>query len=194
MDHELFSNLRRQVTALGAPVGFVLEGSPSPAEESNLPEATLIWTNPFAIMMLVPVPEFSETLQPTAHDAQEWLWQRITDEEKRARLLDGYLLLALSTMPLDALRSEVSQIELDTSVCRKHVIWPNAQGSWDHKLWAVTCLGLPETQLFARDNLVMPPLPAVASRTLKYYEADQNYEAVADKLIEEARLAARKNY
>jgi len=193
MDHELLSSLKRQVTTLGASLNFVLEPSPAQAGENQPPEGTLIWTNSFAVMILVPVPGSNETLQPTAHDAQEWLWQRITDEEKRARFLDGYLLLALSTMPVNALRSEVSQIELDTSVCRKHVIWPNAQGSWDHKLWAVTCLGLPETQHFAREDLVMPALPAVASRALKYYEADQNYQTVADKLVEEAKLAARKN-
>src|ERR1700686_1210649 len=157
MEKELLSNLVQQVSALGSSVGFALEGPALPVEKNDPPEGTLIWTSSFAVMALVPVSgPPTESLRSNTNDAQEWLWRRITVEEKRAKFLDGYLLLALSTMPVDALRVQVSEIELDTSVCRKHVIWANAEGSWDHKLWAVTCLGLPVIQHSTPEGLVMP--------------------------------------
>lgn len=193
MEKELLSNLVQHVTALGSSVGFAPEGPAAPVEETNPPGETLIWTSSFAVVALVPVfGLISEALRSTAHDAQEWLWRRITLEEEKARFLDGYLLLALPTAPIDALRGEVREIELETSVCRKHVIWPDADGGWTQKLWAVTCLGLPEIQHSIPTGLIIPTLPAAATRAVKCRDAGKNYEEVADKLREEARLAATK--
>lgn len=194
MEKALLGKLVQQVTALGSSVGFILEEGPAlPIEETKPPAETLIWTSSFAVMAVVPVLGLaSEALRSTTHEAQEWLWRRITIEEKSARFLDGYLLLALSTAPIDALRSEVREIELDTSDCRKHVIWPDAESGWDQKLWAVTCLGLPEIQHSIPAGLVMPILPAAAIRSVKCRDAGKNYQDIADKLRAEASLAATK--
>jgi hypothetical protein len=79
-------------------------------------------------------------------------WQQKLDEslvrQEQANLtvIDGYLLLALPAPPDDRLRAQIRGVEMDTFICRKHLVWPEngelPEERW-RRLFNVTVLGLP---------------------------------------------------
>jgi hypothetical protein len=65
-------------------------------------------------------------------------------ENNKGLIVDGYLLLSLDHEPNSIIEETVRDIEMDTKVCRKHVVWPSAnKGSLD-RLQFITILSLPE--------------------------------------------------
>jgi hypothetical protein len=107
-----------------------------------------IWAGRYAQIALCMVKECSiDALM----DAKE-RWQQKLDEslvrQEQANLtvIDGYLLLALPAPPDDSLRARIREVEMDTFICRKHVVWPEKgelpEERW-RRLFKVTVLGLP---------------------------------------------------
>ncbi len=67
-------------------------------------------------------------------------------EMENSTVIDGYLILAIPESPGDELRGVIRRVEMDTSICRKHVIWPEpgdtSEERW-RRIFKVTALGLP---------------------------------------------------
>jgi hypothetical protein len=138
-----------------------------------------LWRSDFAIIALVRVSkQDSESLDEAFTLANGWLSPVLEAEEKQGRLIDGYLLLALPSELDEGLRKRVREIERDTSVCRKHVLWPESDQSWSVSLNAVTTLGLPASGPLS-NTLIEPPLPTVATRALKARDAGSSFYDVA---------------
>lgn len=121
---------------------------PLPPDASSTPPGTGLWIGTYAVVLLWPVSTPDEmALQESFSRGQTWLDAFLTDRERTARrLLDGYLLLALPSAPDQGLWPIIRDIELDTAVCRKHVLWLVNGGIGDARLQrilAVTVLGLP---------------------------------------------------
>jgi hypothetical protein len=194
MNQPLWDVLVQQLSRLGDSVGFKFEGTADSITGTHPPSGTLLWLSSFAVIAVAPISASTlEGIVSTTEAAREWLWRRLVFDEQKAKFLDGYLIIALPVKPDTDLRGAISDIELDSVVCRKHVIWPTKEGDWSERLWSVTCLGLPNvSHVLVPDSIVMPTLPDTANRSLTYYEIHKNYEAAADKLREEARLAAAK--
>jgi hypothetical protein len=144
-------------------------------------------------MALVPITETtSNTLESVSGEASEWIWQLLVMEERRGRFFDGYLLFALHTTPDEKLRPIVQKISLDTTVCRKHVVWPSEDGEWREQLWSVTALGLPKIDEMDDKVATDPQIPQVAKQALQLYKRYKNYAKVAEKLQMEARSDAKE--
>jgi chromosome segregation ATPase len=125
----------------------------------------LTWESSFAVLALIPLSSLElEKLTATKESAQEWMWRRLTMYEQSGKFLDGYLLFALPMKPDETMRGTVQTLELDTAVCRKHVIWPSPENDWRDALWKVTVLGLPPVQPSAVTLATPPKLPDIASR------------------------------
>jgi hypothetical protein len=188
MEEQISSALKQRLEELARPVGFSFKGSAASIDQTSPPEATLVWESSFAVLALVPIsaPQI-ETLTATQQAAQDWMWRRLTEDERIGRFLDGYLLFALPTRPRDAMRNSVQALELDTAVCRKHVIWPAPEDDWSDALLSVTVLGLPSVQTPVSTLVTLPELPAAANLALKLYDKHKNYETAAEKLRDEAR-------
>ncbi len=67
-------------------------------------------------------------------------------EMENSTVIDGYLILAIPESPGDELRGVIRRVEMDTSICRKHVVWPEPgdvpEERWK-RIFKVTALGLP---------------------------------------------------
>jgi hypothetical protein len=164
-------------------VGFELVGAAPTLDEVSAPEQTLIWESSFAVLALIPVPSVNiEALTKSEVAAREWMWRRLIQSERIGKLLDGYLICALPATPDSSVRAAIRDVELDTSVCRKHVIWPTTETDWKEQLWGVTVLGLPTVQRVVPTTLATPSLPPIAARALQLYRQTKNYETTAERL------------
>jgi hypothetical protein len=165
-------------TAAGFRKGAVPEvGAPAPSDLK-------FWASDFAFLALLSLPENDAALlDQTFLDGSAWMSLALKAEEKRGHLIDGYLLLAMPSKPDAALLAEVRRVESDTSVCRKHVLWPDADHGWTATLSAVTTLGLPSATP-AGNEVTEPELPFVAKRALEERENGTSFEDVAS-VIEE---------
>jgi len=183
METELLEILKRHLDELARPVGFRLVGAPSTLDEVSAPEQTLIWESSFAVLALVPVPSVKvEALTKSEAGGREWMWRRLTQSERIGKFLDGYLVFALPARPDSSMHAATRKVELDTSVCRKHVIWPINETDWKEQLWGVTVLGLPTVQRVVPTTLATPALPPIAARALQLYRQTENYETTAERL------------
>ena len=189
MEDQNLSALQEQLNELAIPVGFAFGGPAESVDGTPPPEGTLIWETSFALLALVPLSRDARGLNAIQDAAQEWMWRRLTTSERLGKFLDGYLLFALIAKPDDVLRSSAQALELDTAVCRKHVIWPTPEGDWSDALLGVTVLGLPSAQASSSTPVTIPPLPSAATLALKFYDKHKNYETAADKLREVAQSA-----
>jgi hypothetical protein len=186
MEQNTLSALEQQLGQLATPVGFAFSGRAESINETLSPEGTLIWESSFAVLALVPLLQDPKGLNATQEAAQDWIWRRLTESERLGKFLDGYLVFALESKPDDTLRGSAQALELDTAVCRKHVIWPTSEGDWTDALLGVTVLGLPSAEASNSTPVTIPELPSAATLALKFYDKHKNYETAADKLRDEA--------
>ena len=167
---------------LAAKAGF--RRTEAPLEDELTTRGLELWRSDFAILALVRVPEAdAASLDQTFNHASEWISRLLKAEEKKGRLIDGYLLLAMPSKPDGALLAQVRRVESDTSICRKHVLWPEPDLSWSSTLNAVTTLGLPSTEPVSGE-VTEPLLPWAAGRALEARANGLSFDDVAS-LIEE---------
>ena len=118
------------------------------AEASGAPGEFDLWIGAYAGVLLWPVGEPLEARFDEALSAGEsWFADYLSKAEtvRGARVIDGYLLLYLTTVPTDGLRKRIREAELSFKVCRKHVVWPaEADPTQRPRLDAVTVLAVPE--------------------------------------------------
>jgi hypothetical protein len=193
MNEELLLALKEQVERLAAPVGFQAGRIALATDGATPPPETLTWSSSFALLALVPIHDIA----PNAFDiavqtARDWMARRLTEDERRAKFIDGYLLFALSEAPTDALRESVQRVKLDAAICRKHVLWPSSDADWSESLWTVTVLGLPPSESGGGGAATIPGLPQAADHALQLYRRHRSYETAAQKLHEEAHAASLK--
>lgn len=141
-----------------------------------------LWRSDFAIIALVRIREATpEAMEHGFRDASDRIDQILRSEEGNNYPLDGYLLFVMPSTPNDELIAHAHRIEADTSVCRKHVLWPDADGSWSSTLNAITTLGLPPAAP-ASASMMEPQLPWVAKIALEARDNDSSYVDVATQL------------
>jgi hypothetical protein len=163
--------------------------------EAPAPQGSLLWRSPYAVLLATPAPQKTpEEVLTAARTGTAWLSVFIQDKEEKGLPLDGYLLIALDEKPEDADLELIRGITLDTSVCRKHVAWPDERGSWLSTLYGVTVVGLPEP-IFGKPltSTQIPELPPAAERALALYRKTSNYDLAAEQLTRELIEGADPN-
>jgi hypothetical protein len=108
--------------------------------------------------------------------------------EDNGLLIDGYMIIVLKETPCEEDLKAIREIETDTSVCRKHVVWPigTDELKWESRLKYVTVLSLPIEVDIAKgehDNFNLPP---IAQEILDLYAKKGSYKAVQDILEKKA--------
>jgi hypothetical protein len=182
MPKTLIESPVQELDELAAAAGFRMTAVPEVGTPA--PTDLKFWTSDFAFLALVSVPEpDAESLDRTFLDSSGWMSLALKAEEKLGHLIDGYLLLAMPLKPDATLLAGVRRVESDTSVCRKHVLWPGADLKWTATLYAVTTLGLPSATP-ASNEVSEPELPFAAKRALDERENGTSFEDVAS-VIEE---------
>lgn len=115
---------------------------------STVPEGVLIMHNQYALIVGSYV-DHSETKAAIAlKSAQEkfhnFLREALLDlENQKGLIVDGYLLLVLGEEPDKETKEVIQELEQNTKVCRKHVLWPSGDGSKLERTQYVTVLSLP---------------------------------------------------
>ena len=120
-------------------------------------DGAALWLGPYASVLLWPATEAD--LADTTNTAEAWFGDLLLREEdsRSARVLDGYLLICLPAKPPETLEPVLRSIELSTRICRKHVVWPEADGEW-RRFDSVTVLRLPEGVTSVASDLQWPTL------------------------------------
>jgi hypothetical protein len=141
-----------------------------------------LWQSNFAYLAL-------ESLMEVFERSSEILARIIRTRIGTSNLLDGYLLLVLRTTPDAGMRPNIRRLELNTNICRKHVLYPDEQGSWASTLNCVTTLGFPEmaTVSASAEEPVLPEMVESALASLKkkisYREVANEIEEGSDELL-----------
>ena len=65
-------------------------------------------------------------------------------ENKKGLIVDGYLVIELNHEPDDTTKEILQEIESDTKVCRKYIVWPAEDESSLDRLKFITILSLPD--------------------------------------------------
>lgn len=110
-------------------------------------DGLLLWASQYARILLSPVDDI-QAKDLTSHAASERIRLDKVLEQlgETPAVCDGYLILALLTEPAlndKRLRTDIRAAELNTSICRQHVVWPDADGVWA-RLETVTVLEPPQ--------------------------------------------------
>jgi hypothetical protein len=190
MEDNPLTLLKQELNELATPVGLAFAGRAEAIDETPPPVQTSVWESSFAVLALIPLSSMEvEELTSAEEIAREWMWRRLVKSEQSGNFLDGYLIFALPMKPEETMRGAVQAVELDTAVCRKHVIWPSTENNWREQLWTVTVLGLPAVERSVTTAVAPPTLPRSAVHALKLYQEIENYETTAERLREEVHTA-----
>lgn len=144
------------------------------------PDGVALWEGRYACVILWPVPETTaDALRAATTRGQDWADAVLGETERKVptRVIDGYLILALTSAPSEKLYNQIRDIELSTQVCRKHVVWPTlsvgtsasiaddikGKGQWE-RLTSVTVLGLPADGAPSVPSGSWPHLPSAAAQ------------------------------
>lgn len=155
--------------------GFVDSNTLFSDEDLAIPDGVFVMHNSFGLMagleISVTGDELTGVLKQHQEDMQSLIRKALTIlENKKGLIVDGYLLLILQQEPTTKIKEIIREIELNTKVCRKHVVWPVEDGTKLDRLQFITVLALPK------------PLPSNASNETSY-----ELSAKAQTLIAEYR-------
>lgn len=127
VDEAAYSKLCRELDSSALIAGFKSESPRSP--NPGLAKESRLWTSAFAVILLTPAePASSAGLHETWKSSGAWLDGLLVDFESKGQNLDGYAVFALPQKPDEELALAVRQMELDTTVCRKHVFGQKRTG------------------------------------------------------------------
>ncbi len=167
------------------PVGFRQETVLPSFDNYRPPTRSFLWRSAYAVVLLCAIKvDDRQDLIASKDEASLWMDTLLAKMELSGRFLDGYLILAFEEKPVsDSLRESIRLIEEDTSVCRKHVLWPK-DGSWEGRLMRLTVLSLPAPQEPA-EPIEIPVLPEELSRYWSDFQKSGNKVAAAGTLLAE---------
>ncbi len=140
-------------------------------EHAPLPIGTTLWSSEYAVLLFWPsFASDREGIVTEAAKAQGWFDELLSfkEKEKRKKLIDGYLVLALPAAPEGEAKEEVRKLEISSQICRKHVVWPRAVGdkNYNEQAWMrisdVTVLGLPDVTTTEVEGLYWPEIDSEA--------------------------------
>ncbi|MET4791644.1 hypothetical protein ABIF64_003822 [Bradyrhizobium japonicum] len=167
-----FSRAIQCVEALCRKVGFHRSDVlPATKDSARPPDYSALWISDYAYLLLWPIAGNSpDALQAGAVEAEGWFDELLSSVESQRsdRVVDGYLVCALSQLPADEVKDQIRHLELSTRICRKHFIWPEDEqvsetcaGGWS-RVADVTVLGLPDAAMAGTSELVWPSIDSEA--------------------------------
>ena len=157
------------------------------ADICPVPDRVFVMHNSYALVAgYAALPEESET-ESSLREVKEQMHAFIRKallalENQKGLIVDGYLLIALHQAPLAEVKDTVRDIESDTKVCRKHVVWPVENGGNLDRLQFITILSLPEPLRGNSANTTSFELSAEANNLLTKYDELGSLERLLDAI------------
>lgn len=161
---------------------------------STVPEGVLIMHNQYALIVSSCVNHSETRAAITLKSIQEKLHNFLREmllnlENQKGLIVDGYLLLVLREEPDKETKEVIQELEQNTKVCRKHVLWFSGDGTKLERTQYVTVLSLPRPlgEAAAADSSFS--LSREAKKILMEYEKQGNL----DRLIDSIKSGVLKN-
>lgn len=137
----------------------------------SIPEGAFVMQNSYALMVGYQTLSESINLPHIIEEMHSFIRKVLLDlENQKGLLVDGYLVILLNQAPDEATKEVVREVELDTKVCRKHVVWPLVDRIGLDRLQFITVLALPEPLHSHSANTTHFELSAEASTLLSEYK------------------------
>lgn len=161
---------------------------------SEVPKGVLIMHNQYALIVGSCI-DLSETKAAIAlKSAQEKLHNFLREvllglENQKGLIVDGYLLLVLGEEPDKEAKEVIQELEQNTKVCRKHVLWFSGDGTKLERSQYVTVLSLPRPLGEAATTESSFSISNEAKKILMEYERLGNL----DRLIDSIKCGVLKN-
>ena len=142
-------------------------------------------TSLYGIAVVVYVPEndnlLSQNIQALKSKAQSYINDELIKlENNRGLIVDGYLVLVLPRQPNDTERSVVRDVETDSRVCRKNVVWLSEDGKEIERKQYITVLALPAPLSSSKNAVDGFELSAEMQSLLHEYSKLRSLDKVVD--------------
>ncbi|WP_373090521.1 hypothetical protein [Zhongshania sp.] len=166
--------------------GFV-DSTELMADICDIPDRVFVMHNSYALVVgYAALPEENEA-DSLLMEAKERMHAFIRKallvlENQKGLIVDGYLLIALHQAPRAEVKEVVRDIELDTKICRKHVVWPVENGDGLERLQFVTILSLPDPLRGNSANATSFELSVEAKKLLAKYDELGSLERLLDAI------------
>lgn len=179
------SNLIAELKEYFIEAGFI-ESTSLMAEVCLIPDGTLVMHNGYAIMVGCEV--LSEdngvaSLMLAKEEMHSFIRKALLAlENQKGLIVDGYLLIILNQAPETEVREMIREIEADTKVCRKHIVWPLPNGAGLDRLQFVTIFSLPEPLHNNSTNTANFELSSEAKALLSKYNELRSLDRLLDTI------------
>jgi len=178
------TNLSELLDDYAKRVGLIqYQGESNIGEDLALPDMARVWFGHHAVLVVCLTDPEEAAFGAIGSACVRWLGEVLDRwRHQRGRLFDGYLVLALPQAPNENQRDRIKRFELEATICRRHIIWPEGNADWHRRVNEVTMLGLPTTGTVSPPNVDVE-LPIAAQQCLIWYGApDANIGKVFGQL------------
>lgn len=180
--HNTLVNLQTLLSESGFVDSLQLIGS-----FSTVPDGVLIMKNQYALIVCSCVDLSEEKAAIALKSAQEKLHNFLREvlldlEGQKGLIVDGYLLLVLGEEPDKEAREVIQELEQNTKVCRKHVLWPSGDGDKLERTQYVTVLSLPRPLVETVAAESSFSISDEAKKILMEYEKQGNLDRLMDSI------------
>ncbi|USD23319.1 hypothetical protein MJO52_09335 [Microbulbifer variabilis] len=154
---------------------------------SDLNKGVFVMHNKYALAACCILPDsvnnIEVSLQSMKEDMHNFVRSILSSlESQRGLIVDGYLLIILSKEPNSDIREVIQELEQDTKVCRKHVLWPSSDGSGLERAQYVTVLSLPKPLSSVSQPMSSFSLSTNAEKLLLEYKKQGNLDRLMDSI------------
>jgi hypothetical protein len=123
---------------LATQVGFAKRDGAPPDKAPPLPAQSQLWVASYSQLLVVPLDsDDGESVREATRLGQDWLDLSCMKQEHETRkVVDGYLLILLPRQPDEEAKALITDLELNSTACRKHFAWPIGDTNEPDLLWS----------------------------------------------------------
>ncbi len=163
-----------------------------PGNALRAPTGAKAWLGHHAVVLVIPASPAD--WRELASTGAGWLADVLDAWWPQGRLLDAYLLLAFDGRPSgEDLEVALYELEQETAICRRHVLWPDDEGSWQPSLDEVTVSAIPAADRIEVDldeDALPEPARWVLQRFGELTHATRVWDEVEGRIAEEAAASS----
>jgi len=153
----------------------------------HLTEGVLVMHNQYSLIACCIISDSENDIKSALQSKKEDMHNIVRKillelENHKGLIVDGYLLMVLNKAPEKNGREAIQELEQDTKVCRKHVLWPSADGDSLERTQYVTVLSLPRPLDNAPEPTSSFSLSESAEKLLHEYEIQGNLDRLMDSI------------
>lgn len=157
------------------------------ADTCSIPDRVFVMHNSYALVIGYQASSEECVTESSLMEVKEQMHAFIREallalENQKGLIVDGYLLIAFNQEPEAEVKEAMRELEQDTKVCRKHIVWPAADEDDLERLQFITILSLPEPLHSNSINTIPFELSAEADALLSKYDELGSLDRLLDAI------------